>query len=73
MNCEWEIVAPPSVCGKPAIFCTRDKFLCQEHGEILRRRFGLHVCMSLYDIQDSIDEDYTAEEKAGDEKHDLDR
>ena len=38
-TCEWETVAPPKICGKPAVFCTQAKYMCQEHGDAINRRW----------------------------------
>ena len=38
-TCEWETVAPPKICAKPAVFATQGKYLCQEHGAAINHRW----------------------------------
>jgi hypothetical protein len=38
-TCEWETVAPPKICGMPAVFATQGKYICQNHGDGINRRW----------------------------------
>jgi hypothetical protein len=38
-HCEFEIVSPPKICGKPAVFVTQSLYLCRDHGERFNKRW----------------------------------
>jgi hypothetical protein len=40
-KCNWETVAPDTVCNKPALWkgVVGDRFYCKEHGEYILRRY----------------------------------
>jgi hypothetical protein len=40
-TCNWEIVVPQKICGKPALWkdTNGDRFYCQEHGNYIAKRF----------------------------------
>jgi hypothetical protein len=39
-KCDWEIIAPPSKCGKPAEYASNTGIhYCKYHGEHMARKF----------------------------------